>query len=69
MELLGPLCITVPVRDPVKLAEAICDTLGDKDRWMIGDALRKRASEKFSLEKMLEETDKLYRELSNNSDR
>ena len=68
VELLGPLCKTVPVRDPVKLAEAICDTLEDKDRWMIGDALRKRASEKFSLETMLEETERLYLELSNSTD-
>lgn len=69
IELLGSLAVTIPVRDPVKLAAAICDMLADEDRGSIGDALRRRAAEKFSLGRMLEETERVYLELSRNPDR
>ena len=62
-ELLGPNVDLVPVRDPVKMAAAICDVLKTPDRDSIGNELRQRASEKFSLERMLEETERLYSEI------
>jgi glycosyltransferase involved in cell wall biosynthesis len=62
-ELLGTNVDLVPVRDPVKLAAAICDVLKKEDRDSIGDALRQRAAEKFSLERMLDETEQLYAEI------
>ena len=61
-ELLGSNIDLVPVRDPVKLAEAICSVLNE-NRDSIGEELRRRAAEKFSLERMLDETEQLYAEI------
>ena len=61
-ELLGSTTDLVPVRDPVKLADAICNVLNE-NRDAIGEELRRRASEKFSLERMLDETEQLYAEI------
>ena len=62
-ELLGSNVDLVPTRDPVKLAAAICDMLRMEDRDSVGNELRNRASEKFSLERMLYETERLYAEI------
>jgi glycosyltransferase involved in cell wall biosynthesis len=61
-ELLGSIIDLVPVRDPVKLAEAICGVLNE-NRDAIGELLRQRAAEKFSLVRMLDETEQLYGEI------
>ena len=61
-ELLGSNIELVPIRDPVKLADAICNVLNE-NRDAIGEELRRRASEKFSLERMLDETESLYAEI------
>jgi glycosyltransferase involved in cell wall biosynthesis len=62
-ELLGADASLVPIRDPVALADAICDTLEDETSVSTGERLRRRAAEKFSLERMLNETEDLYREI------
>ncbi|MEP7149405.1 MAG: glycosyltransferase family 4 protein [Acidobacteriota bacterium] len=62
-ELLGTTEHFVPPGDPVKLADAICDILSREDRSFTGDALRQRAAEKFSLERMLDETERVYAEV------
>lgn len=66
-ELLESDAITVPVRDPVALAEAICATLADEARSSKGERLRKKAAEKFSLERMLDETEQIYRDIDQRS--
>lgn len=63
-ELLGSDVQLVPIQDPVKLAAAICDILSREDRSTLGDALRERAAEKFSLARMLDETERVYAEIS-----
>jgi glycosyltransferase involved in cell wall biosynthesis len=62
-ELLRPESPLVPVQDPVKLADAICRMLRDEDRTARGDELRRRAAEKFSLDRMLDETERVYTEI------
>lgn len=62
-ELLQPELALVPVQDPVQLADAICKMLGDEDRIGRGESLRRRAAEKFSLDRMLEETERVYAEI------
>lgn len=62
-ELLGGDAGLVPVRDPVKLAGAICDVLRRGDRESVGSKLKNRAAEKFSLERMLDETERVYSEI------
>jgi glycosyltransferase involved in cell wall biosynthesis len=66
-ELLGPDAALVPVRDPVGLAKAICDSLDDENHDHTGAALRERAAEKFSLSRMLDETEQVYSEIRRNS--
>lgn len=62
-ELLGHEERLVPIQDPVALAEAICQALDEADRTARGDELQRRAAEKFSLDRMLAETEKVYREV------
>ncbi len=62
-ELLGPDTALVPVRDPVALAAAICEMIEDPETAARGETLRQRAAEKFSLERMLDETEKVYLEI------
>ena len=62
-ELLGENHGLVPVRDPVRLAESICAVLLGEDTSAIGESLRRRAAEKFSLARMLDETERVYSEL------
>jgi glycosyltransferase involved in cell wall biosynthesis len=53
----------------VKLADAICDILTKGDPSTTGDAMRRRAAEKFSLERMLDETERVYTEIWKNRER
>lgn len=62
-ELLGPEEPLVPVRDPVALAEAIYRSLNDPNLGGRGEMLQARAAEKFSLDRMLDETEKAYRDV------
>lgn len=63
-ELLEPDASLVPIRDPVRLAQAICDVLTDERRTSRGETLRRRAAEKYSLERMLKETEDVYLEIN-----
>lgn len=54
----------IPVENPVKLADAVGELLKDAPaRNKLGEAARKVAVERYGLEKMIGETEKLYREL------
>lgn len=54
----------VPVKDPVKLAEVVCSLLEDPERRrMIGETAQMRASEKFSLGRMIDQTEALYKDI------
>jgi glycosyltransferase involved in cell wall biosynthesis len=56
--------LLVPVQDPVRLAEAIGKLLADeKLRIELGKNSARTATEKFDLEKMIAETEKLYQSL------
>jgi glycosyltransferase involved in cell wall biosynthesis len=68
-ELLGSTESLVPPQEPVKLADAICDILTGDDRSIAGEAMRRRAAEKFSLERMLDETERVYNEIWQNRER
>lgn len=63
-ELLGARSIRVPIENPVKLAERIASLIGDESqrRALAEDAIR-IASEQFSLDRMIDATERLYREL------
>lgn len=51
----------VPVKEPVQLAEAIGEFLKDKTlRQTFGKNAQKTAKEKFNLERMIDETEKVY---------
>jgi glycosyltransferase involved in cell wall biosynthesis len=67
-ELLGSDETLVPIQDPVRLASAICDILGSDERSAIGDSMRQRAASKFSLSRMLDETERLYDEVCRSRD-
>ena len=64
VDLLGPLAKFAPIQDPVRLAKAICETLKDENKREIGLKLRQRALEEFSLARMLDDTERLYVEIS-----
>lgn len=54
----------VPLKEPLQLAGAIGEFLEDESlRRSFGQNAQKSAKEKFSLEKMIDDTEKLYREL------
>jgi len=58
----------VPVIEPAKLAEAIGELLRDENlRLTLGQNAREIAKNKFSLETMIFETEKIYKELFTNS--
>ncbi len=65
-ELLGTTEHFVPPGNPVELADEICGILSLEDRSSTGNALRQRAAEKFSLERMLDETERVYAEVCQN---
>lgn len=53
----------VPIENPVKLAEAVCEVLEDSEKSdLLGKNAQKFARENFSLEKMISETERLYKE-------
>lgn len=57
----GVTGLLVPPRDPVALADAILRLLGDPERRrQMGQAGRRRVMERFSAERMVDETEKLY---------
>ena len=55
--------ILVPTQSPVMLADAICRMLDDEARMTRGEILRHRAADKFSLARMLDETERVYAEI------
>jgi glycosyltransferase involved in cell wall biosynthesis len=60
-ELLDGEDVFVPLKDPVALAEKICEVLEDEEkRSAFGARVQKMAAEKFSLCRMINETEKLY---------
>lgn len=59
--LLGRDGYLAPIREPVLLSERIVQALGDADaRLKAGESLRRRAAERFSLRRMVDETERLY---------
>ena len=59
----GKSGILTPVKNPVKLAETICELLKNEQKIKyLGDNAQKRAQEKFGLERMIAKTEKIYRE-------
>ena len=60
-ELLEGEDVFVPLKDPVALAGKICEVLADEEkRQTLGARAQKMAAEKFSLCRMIDETEKLY---------
>jgi glycosyltransferase involved in cell wall biosynthesis len=54
----------VPINKPAELARAITDLLANQDlRKMLGVNARRRVEEKFSLDRMISETEAVYREV------
>jgi glycosyltransferase involved in cell wall biosynthesis len=63
-ELIGDAEALVPVKDPLALANAVRKFLDDGDkRNRLGDTLRATAHDKFSLRRMVDATESLYREV------
>jgi len=63
-ELLKEKEMLVPVKNAVKLAERICFNLEDHDRRRIaGLHVQRLARENFSLNRMIDDTEKLYKEI------
>jgi len=63
-ELLGPIADRVPVNDPVKLAEAISSLLSDPGKSHLqAEASAEIARDRFSLDRMVRETERLYLDL------
>jgi len=59
--LLGDDGYLVTIQEPVALAEKIVQVLSDSEtRGKAGDYLKNRAGERFSLRRMVDETEKLY---------
>jgi glycosyltransferase involved in cell wall biosynthesis len=64
-ELIEDNSLRVPVNDPVKLAETISFLLTNpQERRRIADEAAHTAREKFSLERMIKETEELYLEMT-----
>jgi glycosyltransferase involved in cell wall biosynthesis len=63
-ELLGDEARLVKVMEPVELADAICEMLDRPQDDSFCDLLRQRAGEKYSLARMLDETERIYREVT-----
>lgn len=64
-ELLGKNGDLTPIRDALKLCEKICEFLGDEKRRLdSGLMCQKLAKEKFSMQRMIDETERLYRDLA-----
>jgi glycosyltransferase involved in cell wall biosynthesis len=60
----GETALLVPIKEPLKLAEAIESLLNDREkRETFADNAESFAEKRFSLEKMIEQTENLYREV------
>ncbi len=60
-ELLGDRSVRVPVNDPVRLAERVCELLADPDkRTALAEEESAIAATRFSLDRMVTETEQLY---------
>ncbi len=67
LQLLADPRQRVPVNDPVGLARGCVDLLGrEAERLELGRNARLMAAEKYSLRRMLDETEALYREVAEN---
>lgn len=65
-QLMGPDGLLVPINSPVTMANGIVELLNDAARrTSMGDALRKKAAENYSIHRMMDETEKLYLSLIN----
>jgi glycosyltransferase involved in cell wall biosynthesis len=63
-ELFGKKADLVKVKEPLALAAAISEMLSNEtERASVGSANRAAAADKFSLERMIDETEKLYKKL------
>ena len=63
-ELFGKSAGLAKIKDPVDLAAKISELLADESlRAARGSDNRRSAGEKFSLDRMLDETEKLYKKL------
>lgn len=63
--LVGKDGVTVPIEDPVKLAEKIVTLLNDPDRRSrLAKQMRERAATEFSLRDMIDRTEKVYRQVT-----
>jgi len=63
-ELFGKNADLVKIKDPIALASKIVTALNsESDRAAGGEANRRTAGEKFSLDRMVDETEKLYKRL------
>jgi len=61
-ELFGQQADLVDIKEPVKLADSISELLDDQTkRNSAGEANRTTAAELFSLKRMVDETEELYR--------
>lgn len=61
-ELLKDEDVFVPIKDPVALAAKICELLESEERCRkLGENCQKIAVGKYSLDRMIEETEKLYK--------
>jgi glycosyltransferase involved in cell wall biosynthesis len=68
-ELMGKGDHLVPFGDPVKLAERIVELLGNEERRnLLSIELRQRAVENYSLDRMAERVESIYREVLANKD-
>lgn len=63
-EILGETVNLVPIETPVKLAEKICELLESEEvRLKLATRLQTRAVQNFGIEKTVEETENLFREI------
>jgi L-malate glycosyltransferase len=63
----GETALLVPIKEPLKLAEAVENLLQDKEkRQTFADNAKRFAEKQFSLEKMIDQTETLYKEILQN---
>lgn len=66
-ELTDGIITTVPIKDALAIKDAVISYLNDADKMRsVGDALKKRAAERFSINKMLDSTERLYSTIVDN---
>ncbi len=63
-QLMGDTDPLVPIRDPLALADKICEYLADdKKRLALGKALKQSARDNYSLERMVDSIEALYKQI------